>query len=256
MPYMPNNPPRAGFTIIELLFITPMVILVVAAMVGFAVSLTGDALIARERVNAAYVTQNALDRIEQDVRLSSTILDTSGTLPSPQGRNSNFNGTAAFATPATYLVLEQYATTNDPYNNTRSLVYYANQPYACGDAEVERNTTMRIKIIYYRDGTTLKRRVVVPSYTSGDLCATPWQRNSCKNGLNTSNQCRAADEVIASDVTSLTFAYYENAGDTTAILSPTTSTQTTHTTLTVDKDVAGRDVNVTRVMRASKLSIE
>ena len=255
---MRSNSRQTGFTIIELLFITPMVILIVAAMVGFAVSLTGDALIARERVNAAYTAQNALDRIEQDVRLSSALLSTSGILPSPQGRNNSFTGTSAFATPATYLVLEQYATTKNPNNDTRSLVFYANQPNACGGTTEERNIVMRIKVIYYLDGTTLKRRVVVPSYSSGDLCAAPWQRNSCKNGLNTANQCRAADEIIATDVgvSGLSFAYYQEPGDATPVSSPDETTRTLYASITVNKEIAGRTVNVSRVMRASKFSIE
>lgn len=251
-----NNPKVAGFTLIELLFVTPMVILIVAVMVGFAISLTGDALVARERVNAAYLAQNALDRIENDVRLSSTILATSGTLPSPQGRNNNFNGTQAFSAPAEFLVLEQYATTTSQYEQSRKLVFYNNQPYPCGNANEERNTVMRTKVIYYLDGSTLKRRVVVPAYASGDVCATPWQRNSCKNGLSDINQCRATDETIAENVSEIVFTYYELPADSSPVATPADTTRTVHTDLTINRSVAGTSFDTHRVMRASKFSIE
>ncbi len=254
MPSIQSSPPRArGFTIIELLIVSPLVILIVAVMVGFAVSLTGDALIARERVNATYTAQGALDRIEQDVRLSTRLLATSGTLPTPQGSNSGFAGTSAFASPANYLVLEQYATTQNPYGATRSLVYYANQPNACGSAAEKDNETVYTKIIYYRDGQTLKRRVIVPT---GTFCGTPWQRNSCKTGLDTGNQCRAADEIVAENVSALSFAYYTNPGDASAITSPSDTTRTVLATITVSQSIAGRSATATSIMRASTISIE
>ena len=252
---MRANHPSAGFTLIELLVVTPFVIMIVAIMVGLVVNLTGEALVAREQSHASYTAQSALDRIEQDIRVSKEILATSGTLPAPQGRNSNFTGTSAFATPASYLVLSHYATTQGPHGTARSLVYYANQPNPCG-ATQEHNQVMYIQIIYYVDGSTLKRRTVMPSYSSGDVCNTPWQRNSCKTGLNTANQCRASDEVIAENVSAITFAYYENPGDTTPLSGPAVDTSTVLTTLTVSKPIAGRDISASSVMRASAIGIE
>lgn len=256
MPYTRTKPTaNRGFTIVEILIVSPMVILIVAVLVGFTVSLTGEALIARERVNVAYSAQRALDMIEQDVRISTQILSTTGTLPSPQGSNSSFTGTSAFSNTASYLILEQYATTKSPYDSSRELVYYANQPNACG-ATQNQNVAMRIKTIYYRDGTTLKRRVIVPSYTSGDVCATPWQRNSCKNGLNTSNQCRASDEIIAENVTSFSNVYYLLPGDTSPISPPTDLTKTALTTITVGTSITGKTISNTSVVRASITTID
>lgn len=250
---MPSIRSKSGFTVVELLIVTPFVVLIVATIVGLVVSLTGDALVARERTNTVFIAQNALDRIEQDVRISNTILETSGTLPTPQGRNSSFTGTTAFATPASYLVLEQFGTTQSPYNSTRSLVYNANQPNPCGSDQA-RNIPMSIKVIYYLDGTTLKRRVIVP--TSGPFCGDVWQRNTCKTGLNTGNQCKAYDEVIAENVSSISYAYYQAPGDTSPVSSPDATTRTVLATITVTKPVAGRTITNTSVMRVSTTALE
>lgn len=247
-----------GFTIIELLIVAPMVVLVVTLMIGLAVSLTGDALVARERVNVSYTAQNALNRIEQDVRLSKQILPTTGTLPSPQGSNSSFAGTAAFASPSNYLVLEQYATTQSPYDSVRNLIYYANQPNACGPNQ-EFNETMHIMVVYYLDGTTLKRRTIVPSYTTGlggTVCDTPWHRNSCKAGFNTATLCRASDEVIAQNVSTVNFSYYQSPGDTDPVEEPAEATRTVLASLTVTTSVAGRTASTTSVMRVTAIGVE
>lgn len=251
MPSMRVNISRsAGFTVIELMVVIPLVVLVVVAMVGSAVILTGDALVAREQTRAIYSAQNALDRMEQDIRISKSILATSGTLPAPQGSNSNFTGTSAFASPANYLVVEQYAMTGGPLDSNRIPVVYANQPNSCASGK-EANTILTVKVIYYREGTTLRRRVVVPSYASGAVCDTPWQRNTCKSGHSAGNQCRAADEVIADGVDALTFTYYQNPGDTSAVTSPTSATKTVHAGITIKREIAGREVTATSQLRGS-----
>lgn len=247
---MRSSTRAAGLTLVELLIVSPLVILTVAVMIGFAVNMTGDVLITRERTQTVYTAQAALDRIEQDIRVSTSILPTSGTLPSPQGRNSTFTGTSAFANPAIYLVLEQYATTGSPYYDSRELVYYANSPNACSAKEY--NTPMQIKVIYYLDDTTLRRRTVVPP---GTVCDPAWQRNSCKNN-NSSGICRARDEVIAEGVSSLAFTYYQTPGGTSAISPPDITTRTVLTTISITKEAAGRSVSSTSVMRATTAAIK
>lgn len=252
MLFTPSNRRAAGLTLVELLVVSPLVIITVAIMISVAVNMTGDAMISRERTQVIYGAQSALDRIEQDVRISTSILATSGTLPSPQGSNSIFTGTNAFATPASYLVLEQYATTGSPYQALRTLIYSSNNPNPCANGK-EYNPAMKIFVIYYRDDRTLRRRTVVP--TTGTFCDTPWQRNSCKNN-NSTGICRARDEVIAEDVSGVTFTYYETVGDTDPVATPDATTYTVLATITIDKQVAGRSVSTTNVMRASRALLE
>ncbi len=250
-----SNPTAPGFTLVELLIISPLVIAVVAVMVGFAVSLTGDALSKREEASMTYMAQSALDRIEQDVRLSDEILATSGTLPSPQGRDSSFAGTSAFTSSDGYLILRQYATSKNPYDSSRTLIHYSNQPNPCGSSH-EYNDLMSITVIYYLTNSILKRRTIVPDYTSTSVCSTPWQRNSCSSGLNAATRCRAADEVIAEDVTSLSFVYFLQPGDSTPIATPNNETSTVFSTIELSKTVAGRPITATSVMRASAIGIQ
>lgn len=64
------SPTKKGFTLIELVVIMPLVILLIGAMVGVIVFLTGSALRSQARVQLQLDVLSALDRIEQDVKLS------------------------------------------------------------------------------------------------------------------------------------------------------------------------------------------
>lgn len=61
-----------GFTIVELLVIAPIVILTITAFISVIVNMTGDVLASRSSNLVAYDIQDALSRIEEDVKLSST----------------------------------------------------------------------------------------------------------------------------------------------------------------------------------------
>lgn len=255
MPAITANRPQSGFTLIEVLLVAPIIILAVMIVVGLMVVMTGDVIISRQRVAFAYSNQTALDQIEQDIRTGTQALATSGSLPSPQGSDAGFTGTAAFANPGSYLVIEANATTANPIDSTRQLVFYASQPYACGSANESNNSTMRVKIIYYVDGTTLRRRTIVPSYTSSSVCQTPWQRNSCKNGSTAASICQGYDDTVASNVSAFTVSYYPNSSSTTSVPSPDNTTGTVVVSLTQSGLAAGGTVSYTGTMRASLLNV-
>lgn len=59
----------SGFTLVELLVIAPLVILLIGALVGVIVHLSGSALRSQARVQLQLDVLSALDQIEQDVKL-------------------------------------------------------------------------------------------------------------------------------------------------------------------------------------------
>jgi type II secretory pathway pseudopilin PulG len=59
-----------GFTLVEVLVVIPIVILVIATIVGAMTLLSGDALVANQRIRLTESVQSALSAIEQDVRMS------------------------------------------------------------------------------------------------------------------------------------------------------------------------------------------
>ncbi len=97
-----KQPINAGFTLVEMLVVAPLVILLVGVIIGFITTITGDALTTNRRGAITYSAQQALDIIERDIRLSSNFLDSSGSLPSEQRPSSG----TEFKTSDGYLILE------------------------------------------------------------------------------------------------------------------------------------------------------
>src|SRR5258708_5983535 len=104
MRYTLPNKNTEGFTLIEVLIIAPIVILAISGFVALMITMIGDSLATRDQNNLILETQDALDRIEQDTRLTTQFLATSMTMPSPQGSDSNFTGTAAFSSTNTLIL--------------------------------------------------------------------------------------------------------------------------------------------------------
>lgn len=203
-----NTKTSAGFTLVELLVVAPIAILVISGLAALMINLVGDALITQQRNSSAYQTQDGLDQIEQDIRLSGSVLSTTGTLTSPQGSGQS---TAAFVADAgtldtnTALILNAYATTANPLLSTRALVY-TNQPSGACPTPYTSNDPLKYKIVYFVSGGTLWRRTIVPTAT---LCggAVPWQKNSCLPG-SSGAVCITQDRRVVDDISSVAVTYY------------------------------------------------
>jgi Tfp pilus assembly protein PilE len=252
-----------GFTLVELLIIAPIVVVLVSGFVALMISMVGDVLTTREQTNATYESQDALDRIERDTRLSNTFLTTTGTLTSPQGSDNSFNGTAAFTNTSSTLILNELATDANPASTTRWLIYYANQPNACGSQQETSNVPFTIRVVYFLKNGSLWRRTIVPDFNHNaivdaqTICATthdPWQQNSCSPGY-TDARCKTEDEQIVRNVTSFTMKYYSSPSGTTD-LGPTgaAGATTVETTINTGNSIAGRAYTSSVSLRATHLN--
>lgn len=248
-------PLSGGFTLVEILVVVPVVILVVAVMVGFLVTLTGDAMMSRERNAMTYTAQDALNQIEQDVRVSTRFMATTGTLVSPQGRN---DGTLAFSSPDQHLILMQYATIGSPYDGTRSLAHYADRPNACDDFH-EYNEPVQATVVYFVKNGNLHKRTIID--TNGTVCGALtvpnlWHINSCDITTLNKSRCITRDSILASNVSSFSLSYYI-APDSTSPVSLVSSPRdvtTAEATLTLSKQVAGETIEHSSSIRSSRLN--
>jgi Tfp pilus assembly protein PilE len=142
-----------GFTLVEMLVIAPIVILAIGAFVTVIVSMVGEVLVSRSSNNLAYNVQDALNRIEQDVKLSSGYLaQNSITLDAANDQGydddaANFTNVGLASGSA--LILNAFATTGNPLSTTSSLVYLTGQPNACASSQISDNTPMTYNIVYY-----------------------------------------------------------------------------------------------------------
>ena len=255
-----NNQYSKGFTLVEMLVIAPVVILALGAFIAIMTAIVGDVLITRDRSTVTFETQEALDRIEQDTRLATQFLTTTGTLASPQGSDSNFAGTAAF-TNTNNLILSTNATDKTPSDTTRQLVYRANQPAACGSATQNFNVILPVQIIYFIKSGSLWRRTVVPTYNTSatvdanTVCAIPWQRNTCVPPYTASARCQTNDVEVMQDVSSFDVKYYLDATTATDLGDASAGNASTiEVTINAAKTTAGRQFTNSGVLRVDKLN--
>lgn len=251
---------QSGFTLIEILIIAPVVVLVISGFVALMITLVGDVLTTRDQTAMAFETQDALDRIEQDTRLTTQFLDTSGTQIAPQGSNANFTGTDAFTSTNT-LIMGGLATDKNPIDTSRQLIYYAKQPYDCGTQQQIYNRVFQAKIIYFIKDGSLWRRVILPNYNTNaspnddTVCSVPWQRNSCSPGYGGGTRCETNDTEIMKNVSSFSVKYYETPKSTTELGSANApNASTIEVTIAGSKGVVGRTITNSGVVRATKLN--
>lgn len=195
---------NSGFTLVELIVVIPMVILLIGSVIGIMVQTARDAAIIKTKNSLVYNIQDALNRIENDVELSTRFLATTDTaldISSPQGPNNSAQDFQNIGDNGTALLLQVPLTDKNPADSSRGLVYLSNQPNACGSANVNSNQFMQGVIAYFVHDNTLWRRVIMPSDYAAAGCSTPWQQPSCAPGASASF-CKAEDIKLISGISS------------------------------------------------------
>ena len=267
-----------GFTIVELMVVAPVVILTIGAFVTVIVGMTGDVLASRSSSNLLFNIQDALNRVEQDIKLSSAFLAVNNI--TPQTGQGFDDGTAGFknvdATTGTMLILNSIATTGNPLVTGSAYVYAQNAPNACTNTLVTQNTPQSTNVIYFVKyvsgvGTLWRRTVMQSNYTdtAASWCNLAWQEPSCSPGY-TASFCKTQDVQLVTGLSTsgLSIQYYNSANSTsentaaslatnsdtvrgTALQSATTAT----VTITASQTVAGRTSSQTSTMRATRLDV-
>lgn len=229
----------AGFTLVEMLAISPVIVIMIGVFVGAIISMTGDALVTKAGNQLSFEVQDALDTIERDVRYSGAFLSTTNTpTPSPTGFKLSATdtdeitpftnlGSGVTGSTGSALILNSLSTTGNPLSITRSLIYKANSPYSCSGtaAEVSQNQVLTHNTVYFIRDNTLWKRTLMPNDFTTRGCAVPWQLPSC-HPSRTETQCRTQDVRLVNGVTPSDFqiTYYPSAQSTTANTNARTST--------------------------------
>jgi hypothetical protein len=259
------------------------VIIVIGIFISTIVYLTGDVISSRISNSQSYMIQDALDRIERDVKLSTQFLATNSITPiqSPQGYNDG--GTAfdnVIGSTEQILILNMFGLSKPPSDESRNILYIPNAPNACNSGMVDQNTPLMFNIVYFVKNNSLIRRVVAPETydDAGGNCdpstqakVTPWQLPSCTTGYTTPSFCKTNDEILVTgliDPEGFVVKYFEsgsiveiaNASNSgladnvrqTALDTADMATITINTSITA----AGRDVNDSGTIRATKYNSE
>ncbi len=262
---------KRGFTIVELLVIAPIVILTIGAFITVIVNMTGDVLASRATNVLTYSIQDALNRIEGDVKLSTGFLaENNVALTTPQGfgnDTTNFENTDG--TNGNMLILNTLATTGNPISTTSGLIYLTNQPNGCNDSLVNQNKPMTLNVIYFVKDDTLWRRVVMPSNYLTAGCNIPWQQPSCNPSVSgafcKTQDIRLVDNVKTTDFVTQYFSAANSLISDSVANDPTKtalerntalqSLTTVSATINVNATTAGRNISQSGTIRATKLDI-
>lgn len=271
MQCMPSNKSRPGFTLVEMLVISPIVLLTIASFIGVLIYLTGETMIARTSNTLAYKVQDSLTTIEQDVALSGAFLATNSVaIASPQGYN---NATQSFqnasTTTGSMLIINAIATQSQHYTPQHRLIPLRDMPYPCSNPAVNGNQVMTYNIVYFVKNNSLWRRTLMPSNYETIGCNTPWQRPSCEPG-QTGGMCRIEDMKLLDGVTSADFTvqYFSSAQSTSPMTDATdtgaaassrqdilSNANTALITLKATQSVAGKEADYTGTLRVTRIGL-
>jgi len=270
---------QKGFTLVEMLVVAPIVILAIGAFLTAIISMTGEVLASRASNNLTYNIQDALGRIEQDVKQSNSFLATNNVLGANQGYNDDATAFTNIAgASGTSLILNMVATTGNPVSTSSAYVYLKNKPDPC--ATPQNNIPFTYNVVYFikKNTTTnissLYRRTIMPANyndTANTVCSIPWQQPSCSptymDAQSGSVFCKTKDILLIDGVTPSNFSVqYYNGESTNSINSPASnaslaadrgialrSATTVGVAVNAQQTVAGRDIERSAIIRASRL---
>lgn len=208
---------KHGFTLVEMLIIAPIVIFVIGIFISAIISMTGSVLVSRGANALSYTINDALSRIDQDVKASAGFLATNNISTTVQGLNDDntpFKNASSASTTDAKLILNAYATDQNPLTQNRNIIDAANTPYTCGTLYSSQNANLMTNIVYFVKNNTLWRRVIMPAlYNSvgntGGGCILPWQKPTCTPGYS-APFCKANDQRLVDGVTGITITYWTN----------------------------------------------
>lgn len=249
---------QTGFTFVEVAVVAPIIILLIGAFITIIVNMTSEVIRSRGSSQLAYNVQDAINRIDQDVKLSVGFLaENNFDLESPQGINDGTEKFVNVGDDGNVLIINALATTGNPLDSTSGVAFLENRPNACGNQQGQ-NTPLTFNIVYFVKDDALWRRVVMPSDYDSTACnasgtdtAAPWQRPSCAVGYS-NPFCKTEDEKLVEGVSSEDFVitYYNAANSSTA------NTTASNTDASVDdRNIALRSVgNVGISINASRVA--
>jgi Tfp pilus assembly protein PilE len=207
----------AGFTLIEVLIIAPILVLMVATLVMLMVNLTTESIISSRESMLVAEVNTALDVIEDTVPLSSEFLvQKESNFSDPYGNNnSGALITHTGTSPSLRALLTRtYATSLSPKDPNREPVYI--NINGCTPSVIGTNPVAASNIIFFVRNGNLYRRTLTD--TSRPTCNTMFQQQSCPPEIATPNAiCKAKDSLVLTDVTKFDIAYYLNSQDTAPI---------------------------------------
>jgi len=212
MPHIsPTRNKSAGFTLVEMLAIAPIIVIVLAVFIGLMINMTGDVLASSMRNKLVYDVNQAFDQMDTDVKGAVLFPSTSFTPAAGQGldftaaANSTayVSGSSPFQTADWTIILREVATDKSPLDPSHTVVYKKNADGSCSTSPYlydivyffanDPSASDTFVNVYGENQPLGKmyRRVLFD--TASTPCTTPYQKPTCQPGVTGTN-CLANDE--------------------------------------------------------------
>lgn len=271
-----RNRSSAGFTIIEVAVIVPILIVTALFLFQALFVMIRTSTVDRANVDMLHDSQSALAHIESDALLASDFLATpdafltaSDSPSDPYQPSGGFTYKGSSAT-SRVLLARTYSTTTNPRAAARNPVYVGNPSGSeCTGSNAYLNSVMQYNVIYFVKNNDLFRRKVIDSKTN--TCVAQYQKRSCPSvanlaleGIGSRNAaCQADDELLARDVTNFSVQYYDSSTGTTPLnvyatgASPSllATAVNAEITISISRKAYGEAVTSTSTFRLAKINV-
>lgn len=191
-----------GFTLIEILVITPVVMITVILTMGYLFNQYGELTQQGAQINLKTQAQSISFSMQDDVFFATNFVsdknaNLSDTYAPPGGWYSNTN-------PPT-LILSTTALTQSRRNATRNPVYINTLGCSPEDVKIQ-NDELQNNIIYFVSGTTLFKRILTAPVAMS-TCGTSYVKQNCP-AANATTSC-PADIVMTDKINTFSVTYYD-----------------------------------------------
>lgn len=194
-----------GFTLVELLIISPIVMAIIAFMMNYLFNQYGQLTVQNAQINLQVGAQAAVFAMQDDIFFANSFVsDLNDNLTDA---NAPSGGWHASSSP-TILIISTPAETASHRSATRQPVYI-NTLGCSPDSVKQENDVLYNNIIFWVSGTNLYKRVVTAP-SSMSTCGSSWQKQSCP-AASASSTC-PADNLMTDKLGSFTVTYYDNSG--------------------------------------------
>ncbi len=199
MKYLRDN--NQGFTLVELLVISPILIVTVVLMMSFLFNLYGQLTQQGSQITMQNQAQTVVFSMQDDIFFASAFANDMST--SLQDAYQPSGGWTYNTTPQT-LIVSTPALTKSHRDADRQPVYI--NTVGCDASVIQENDVLYNNIIYFVSGTNLYKRII-SAPVGMNTCGTSFAQQSCPSG-NTTSTC-LSDRLLTDKLNSFTITYYD-----------------------------------------------
>ncbi len=192
---------QEGFTLIEVLIISPVVMLTIILVMSFLFNLFGQLTQQGSQIDLNVEAQNIAFSMQDDIFYANAFGSglNSGLVDSYQPSGGWKHNT----TPVT-LIISTPALTENRRSDTRQPVYINTE--GC-TTNLDQNAPLYNNVIYFASGTNLYKRIVTAPSTMA-TCGTSFFPQSCPTG-HTTPTCQE-DRLVTTKLNNFVLTYYDN----------------------------------------------